>query len=45
MNKKVTLRELTRTDLPALEDVIRKTWNYDSTGNMHCGVLLVLGKK
>lgn len=29
MENKVTLRELTRTDLPALEDVIRKTWNYD----------------
>ena len=29
MENKVVLRELENKDLPALEDVIRKTWNYD----------------
>lgn len=29
MEKKALLRELKKEDLLALEDVIRKTWNYD----------------
>ena len=29
MENSVKLRELKKRDLPALEDVIRRTWNYD----------------
>lgn len=29
MEKKIILRELKKEDLPVLEDVVRKTWNYD----------------
>ena len=29
MENNIKLRELKKEDVPALEDVIRKTWNYD----------------